>query len=238
MKKTSSLWVMALACASQLMSNGTPESNAKQGILSNITEDNDLFVQGRTKEDFEKMFDGQHPRVVIVGCADSRFHSNALDATPENDLFFIRNIGNQYSSNRGSVMYAVNHLNVPVVLIVGHDSCGAVTAATTGISKLEKDVQKELKDLHLPIHCDKPTAEHIHENVEANVCSQVAAVMKDFKDKVSQGKLDVMGAVYDFKNEYGQGYGALIFVNWNGERDHAKIAAKAKEFGLNKIKVG
>lgn len=209
----------------------------EKGILTNITEDNKDFVASRTKEDFEKMFDGQNPRVVVLGCADSRFHSNAIDKTPENDIFFVRNIGNQYANSCGSVMYAVRHLNVPVVLIIGHDSCGAVTAATAGYNKLEKDIQKEIKTMKLPIHTDKPTSEHIHQNVEANVCSQVSAVMKDFKKEMGEKKLDVLGAVYDFKNEYGQGYGALVFVNWNGERDHKVIAAKAQELGLSNMRI-
>jgi carbonic anhydrase len=214
------------------------DPNKTKGILKNIAADNGSFVKRHDEKYFEKMFDGQTPRAVVLGCSDSRFHMHAVDRTPDNDLFVIRNIGNLYKNSRGSVMYAVNHLGVPTVIVIGHDSCGAVTAATSGIAELEAPIKKELKTLKLPVHNKKPSDDDIKQNVLFNVHQQVDLVKKDFKEKVESKKLNVFGAVYDFKNVYGKGYGALVFVNWNGEKDIKKIESAAKDLGVDNLKIG
>ncbi len=79
------------------------------------------------------LLDGQHPYACVVTCSDSRVSPEMIfDATLGN-IFVIRNAGNVPSPETiGSVEYAVEHLNVPVVLVMGHTKCGAVTAACSG----------------------------------------------------------------------------------------------------------
>jgi carbonic anhydrase len=59
--------------------------------------------------------------------------------------------------------------------------------------------------------------------VELNVNEQVKFALEKFAPEVALGKLTVLGAVYDFRNDYRQGHGRLVFVNVNGTVDPAQI---------------
>ncbi|MFC1680001.1 carbonic anhydrase, partial [Elusimicrobiota bacterium] len=75
--------------------------------------------------------DGQRPKVVIAFCSDSRLQTcifgDSLDLI--NNLFVGRDIGNSYEDSEGAVDYAIRHLGVPVLFIMGHTGCGAASAA-------------------------------------------------------------------------------------------------------------
>ncbi len=74
--------------------------------------------------------DGQHPMATIVACSDSRVPVELLFDMGIGDLFVIRVAGNVCGVDEvGSVEYAVDHLQTPLVVVLGHERCGAVTAA-------------------------------------------------------------------------------------------------------------
>ena len=74
--------------------------------------------------------DGQHPYAAVVCCADSRVPPEHIFSVGIGDLFVIRNAGNVMTpAALGSLEYAVAHLHVPLVLVMGHRGCGAVVAA-------------------------------------------------------------------------------------------------------------
>ncbi|WP_346536780.1 carbonic anhydrase [Micromonospora sp. DPT] len=74
--------------------------------------------------------DGQHPFAVIVGCSDSRLAAEIIFDRGLGDLFVVRTAGHTAGPEvLGSVEYAVTVLNTPLVVVLGHDSCGAVQAA-------------------------------------------------------------------------------------------------------------
>jgi carbonic anhydrase len=74
--------------------------------------------------------DGQHPFAVIVGCSDSRLAAEIIFDRGLGDLFVVRTAGHTVGSEvLGSVEYAVSVLGTPLVVVLGHDSCGAVQAA-------------------------------------------------------------------------------------------------------------
>lgn len=76
---------------------------------------------------------GQHPFAVIVSCSDSRVPPELLFDQALGDLFVIRVAGNVVTPVEvGSIEYAVEHLKVPLVVVLGHEGCGAVTAAVQG----------------------------------------------------------------------------------------------------------
>lgn len=170
---------------------------------------NSAFFQGLAK--------GQTPRATVVTCSDSRVHTNALDKTPEGDLFMVRNIGNQLATAKGSVQYGVNHLGSSLLLFIGHSSCGAIKAAGGDYSTLEEPIKKELDTINIT----KGSANI--DGVKANVNNQVADALKEFADKVKNGELLIVGAVYDFADDMKQGAGNLNIINMNGETDPAKI---------------
>ncbi|GAA1503205.1 carbonic anhydrase [Agromyces terreus] len=74
--------------------------------------------------------EGQRPLVAIFGCSDSRLAAEIIFDIGLGDAFVVRNAGQVISSSVvGSLEYAVGVLNVPLILVLGHDACGAVKAA-------------------------------------------------------------------------------------------------------------
>lgn len=132
----------------------------------------------------------------------------------------VRNIGNQIATSKGSVQYGVNHLASSLLLIIGHSKCGAIGAAAASEAdkaKLEAPIQSELSTI------GKVTGDI--EGVKLNVNNQVAAADAEFADKIKEGHLVVIGAVYDFADDMKMGAGKLNIINVNGETDASKIAA-------------
>ena len=79
------------------------------------------------------MRNGQHPFAVIVSCSDSRVPPELLFDQALGDLFVVRVAGNVVAPvELGSIEYAVEHLKTPLVVVLGHEECGAVTAAVQG----------------------------------------------------------------------------------------------------------
>lgn len=79
---------------------------------------------------------GQHPFAIVVGCADSRVPPELLFARGLGEIFVIRVAGNTIDPiTQGSIEYAVDHLGVPLILVLGHERCGAVAAAVEVVEK-------------------------------------------------------------------------------------------------------
>jgi len=197
----------------------SPFSEQVRAFVGHIVNDNNKHVEGIAKDDFKALSEGQAPRATVVACSDSRVQTKAFNNNPVNDLFFIRNIGNQIKSAEGSVEYGINHLHTPVLLIIGHSHCGAIQAALSDYSKESKAIRQELDNLHLP----KSTK--LNQGVVENVNHQVNYARNKFKNKIAKKELIVIGAIYDFRDDYHQGHGRLIIINLNGEENAAKIKA-------------
>ncbi len=192
---------------------------AAREVVRNLVQDNRDFVRGHPPGYFGPFRDSQHPRATVITCSDSRVHTHALDATPDGDLFMIRNIGNQLGTAEGSVEYGVHHLHTPVLLIVGHSACGAIKAASGDYSAESVAIRRELDTLRVP------KGEAGMGSIRLNVHSQVRQAMSKFEEEVLSGKLVVIGAVYDFRNDLGQGHGKLTVIDINGETDPRRLAA-------------
>lgn len=80
---------------------------------------------------------GQAPFCVLVGCSDSRVPPEVLFGRDLGELFIVRNAGNTVDTAAlGSIEYGVGVLGVPLIVVLGHESCGAVSAA---VDMVEKD---------------------------------------------------------------------------------------------------
>lgn len=78
----------------------------------------------------ESLTETQHPIACVLGCADSRVPAELLFDQGLGDLFTVRAVGEVLDDAVvGSIEYAVAHLNVPLVVVLGHENCGAVKAA-------------------------------------------------------------------------------------------------------------
>ncbi|MDQ1298525.1 MAG: carbonic anhydrase [Campylobacterota bacterium] len=234
MDKRSFLKFTALASGSLLLTNSAQASSGGHGapnvqelqalaqkMIADVIAQNDYYVKKQGEDFFEKMKEGQQPRATVIGCSDSRFQGDSLDAKSENDLFFIRNIGNQFSSNMGSVEYGVRHLNTPLLMIIGHTRCGAVKAAMNDYSNLESNIINELDSILPAIRKTEMVAGNNELNwlnaVISNVHQQVFYAQKEFAHEVESGKLTIIGAVYDLANDIKHGHGRLKVVNLNGK---------------------
>jgi carbonic anhydrase len=191
---------------------------AAKEILGNLTQDNAAFMRGHKAAHFKPFMDGQHPRATVVTCSDSRVHTHALDATPDGDLFMVRNIGNQMATAEGSVEYGVHHLHTPLLLVVGHSACGAIKAASGDYAGESLAIRRELDSIMIP------KGEPGMASIKLNVHNQVRQAMAKFESEVMTGHLTVVGAIYDFRDDLKQGQGKLVVINVNGETDPAAIA--------------
>ena len=107
-------------------------------------------------EDRERLSGGQNPFAVVLCCSDSRVSPEIVFDQGLGDLFVIRNAGNVVDEHvLGSIEYAVEHLGTPLVIVMGHSNCGAVTATCQGGE--------------LPGHI-KSLAERIRPSLESGFC--------------------------------------------------------------------
>ncbi|WP_022852627.1 carbonic anhydrase [Thermodesulfatator atlanticus] len=209
------------AFASGHGSSGDPSS-----AMEKLAVGNNQFVVSHDASYFAPYQKSQHPFATVITCSDARVHMNVLLNDPIDKLFVIRNIGNQLIVAKGSIDYGILHLHTPVLLILGHTGCGAVKAAMSDYSKETEGIIRELDHLHIPLSKDDghgSFAERWLKNVERNVDWQVAQALEFYPDLVKSGKLVVVGAVYDFMNAYGKGYGRMVVINVNGETSPVKI---------------
>jgi carbonic anhydrase len=144
---------------------------------------------------------GQHPFAVILGCADSRVSPELLFDRGLGDLFVIRVAGNTVNDAvLGSVEYAVEHLGTKLVMVLGHEKCGAVSAAVEG--GVAGGHIKALVEAILPaVEASRgEPGDKIHNCVIANarrVAKQVRESEPTLKDEVEKHGVKVVAADYD-----------------------------------------
>jgi carbonic anhydrase len=143
---------------------------------------------------------GQHPHAAILACADSRVPPEIVFDQGLGDLFDVRVAGNiAGDAEIASLEYAVEHLDVPLIVVLGHQKCGAVTAATesgeapghlptlvTGIRPAVDRARKLPGDL---------IENAVRTNVEM-VVSQLRASQPMLGAMVAKKKIAIVGAVY------------------------------------------
>jgi carbonic anhydrase len=147
----------------------------------------------------------QAPFAVVVACSDSRVPPELLFDRGLGDLFIIRLAGNIVDDAAlGSIEYAVDHLGTPLVVVMGHKRCGAVTAAVEAADKNEK------LPGHLPaiVNAITPAVEQVKGQsgdkvdnaVRANiklVTAKIKAAEPVVAPAVKAGKVRVLGAYFD-----------------------------------------
>jgi carbonic anhydrase len=117
-------------------------------VLKRLLEGNKRFLEGklshpgRAPRDFQPLAEGQAPETVIIGCADSRVAPEIIFDQGVGDLFVVRVAGNIVSGAgptvKGSVEFAVGELGARLIMVLGHDACGACKAAITHIEANDK----------------------------------------------------------------------------------------------------
>jgi carbonic anhydrase len=154
----------------------------------------------------KELVEGQHPFAVIVGCADSRVPPELLFDQGLGDVFVIRVAGNILDDAiLGSIEYAVQHLGTKLIVVLGHEKCGAVLAAIEG-----GDAAGHLKALTVAIQPSvsataNDPGDKIHNCVVENarrVARQLRQSEPVVKEAVEQNELKIVAA--DFALDTGR----------------------------------
>jgi carbonic anhydrase len=185
-------------------------------FLDQIIGDNNQHMQTITKEEYKVFEKIQTPRATVIMCSDSRVQTKAITTMDVNDLFVVRNIGNQVINASGSIEFGIRFLKTPVLLIIGHSGCGAVEAVVNGVNVENGCIERELETIDVEGQC-------LNDAILQNVHGQVKTSMRKFKKLVEDQKLVIIGAVYDFQDTYKKGLGRLIIININGEKSSEGI---------------
>ncbi len=146
----------------------------------------------------------QHPFATVIACSDSRVPPELLLDQGLGDIFVIRVAGNVVGTiELGSVEYGVEHLHTPLLVVLGHQSCGAVTATVEGGP--EGNIGSILEEIEPAVETAKKTNKTGKELVEEAVDENVKLVIKNILDKspvtrelAEKGKLKIVGAKYFF----------------------------------------
>lgn len=195
------------------------EQRQVHGMLNTLLSANARYMSQHSAGYYQKFANKQSPWATVVTCSDSRVQTPALHGDATNQLFMVRDIGNQLATAEGSVEYGVRHLHTPFLIFIGHSVCGAVTAAAGDYGKLEPAIRKELAGINIPKGID------VTDGALLNVNNQVEGAILKFSGEVEAGHLAVIGAYYDFRNDLHQGAGRLVITNINGETEPARIRA-------------
>ena len=145
---------------------------------------------------------GQHPHAEILSCADSRVPPEIIFDQGLGDLFVVRVAGNVASDTElGSLEYGAEHLHIPLLVVLGHESCGAVTAAVQGgaeahIAALVNLIRPAVeKTRGQP---GDPVSNAVRANVQL-VVQQLRASTPILSELVAHGKLKIVGGVYSLE---------------------------------------
>jgi carbonic anhydrase len=175
-----------------------------------LQEGNDRFVAGKPEhpsqsiEHRASLAEAQKPTAVVFGCADSRVAAEIIFDQGLGDMFVVRTAGHVIDSAvLGSIEYAVTVLKVPLIVVLGHDSCGAVKATLSALDEgvvptgYVRDVVERVTPSILLgrrdglSRVDEFEARHVNETV-AQLRSRSTAIA----ERIDQGTLAIAGVTY------------------------------------------
>ncbi len=192
-------------------------------VLTALKEGNARFVAGTPQHPHSGMdrvietSAGQTPMATVIGCSDSRVALERLFDRGIGDLFVVRVAGNVADTDEiGSAEYGTGHLHTPLMIILGHTKCGAVSAVASGAAlhgSIPSLVDNIIPAVERARHANPGVSDKdlIPFAVRENVFESIASTLthsQEIRDLVTEGKLRVVGAVYDIDTG---------IVDWLGE---------------------
>lgn len=216
MKKLALLLCVVLSLA--VLAGPLVASSAGPGISSDeaariLKEGNGRYVEGKPRhphQDRERRAltagQGQHPLATVLTCSDSRVPPEILFDQGIGDLFVVRVAGNVAAMDEiGSIEYAVDHLATPLVVVLGHTQCGAVTAVVDD-SKLPPNIAALVEPIKPAVakaredHPDAAKDVLLNAAIKDNVWQAIADMLGQspiIREKVKDGHARVVGALYE-----------------------------------------
>ena len=170
---------------------------------------NARFVAGRLSETTpasiaesrRKVAQGQKPFAIVVGCSDSRVGPEAIFDQEVGGIVVVRTAGEVVDPvGLGSIEYAVAHLGSPLIVVLGHERCGAVAAAVSG-AKEPGHIATVLNAIQPAVRMTKgQPGDPVENAVRAqalDVAAQLRASGPILKEAVQSGKIKIVAAIYD-----------------------------------------
>ena len=202
------LMVMTLTmCKSESKNVSVSVPSTPQEALAELVAGNERFVNEKSiyphgdMERVEETAPHQAPFAAVVGCSDSRVPVELLFDRGIGDIFVIRTAGNNVNSEMvmGSVDYAIEHLGVKVLLVLGHGSCGGVTGAITEGGHEQGAIAHLLGTIRSDVSDYVGKAESLDEAIRHHTLVQVDRIMAHphVVEKVKKGEMIVKPAYYD-----------------------------------------
>jgi carbonic anhydrase len=204
----------SLAFLPEAQASQTPPTRNGDEALQKLMNANKLYVAGKSRHPHQtlerrvEVAKGQNPFAVILGCSDSRVPPEILFDQGLGDLFIIRVAGNVVDNAvQGSIEYAVEELGAPLIMVLGHEKCGAVKAA---VDVVEKGGQLPGK-IETIVNTIKPAVERVKGKpgnlLENAINANVLMVVDKLKASepviakfVEESKLKVVGAHYELNS--------------------------------------
>jgi len=216
------LWLLLLTFAA----NGAVASDANSSkpspdqTIKLLKNGNQRFVTGHSNHphtDKSRFYQagtenqGNHAYATVITCSDSRVPVERVFDAGIMDIFVIRVAGNVCDTDEiGSIEYGLAHVNTPVLVVLGHTQCGAVTAVTNAVQgnghKLERNIPALVDNIQPAVERTIQANPHLQgsELIEAGVEENVWQSIQDlFRESpstrmlVKSGKVKVVGAIYD-----------------------------------------
>lgn len=205
------------------------EQPTSKEAFQRLVEGNDRFIEGDsnfsrqdTLDRREQLASGQAPFAVILGCSDSRVPAELVFDQGLGDLFVIRIAGNVIAPSQiGSIEFAVERFGTPLVIVLGHTSCGAISATVEAlmnptvqtqclnigsiVKRIAPSVQ-ELLNSGANLNKDQLISSACKANIRSSV-NQLQHSSEFIEEMVEAGKLAIVGAEYDLET------GRVNFLN-------------------------
>ncbi|MFL5242990.1 MAG: carbonic anhydrase [Gemmataceae bacterium] len=180
------------------------ETTDPERALQRVKEGNVRYIAGKTTaKDLAKQRDKvakeQHPFAIVLACADSRVAPELVFDQGLGDVFVVRVAGNVTDpAIIGSIEYAVAELKAPLVIVLGHESCGAVKAALSG-EEFKGDLGKLIKLVHVEKNVPKDKKEALQTGIKTNALHQadvLATRSEVLKDFASSNRIKIVTGIY------------------------------------------
>lgn len=208
------LWSVVLPPALGAAGQTDPSARLlRDASLMLLKEGNARFAAGKPQhpnQDAERRTatatQGQEPFATVLACSDSREAVELIFDRGVGDLFVVRVAGNVAGvSELATVEYGVGHLNTPLLIVMGHTKCGAVTAVVkeTELHGHLHSLAEKIKPAVAKVKAESIDSEEtVPKAIQANVWQTIEDIIKQsgvVRSKLEAGQVSVLGAIYDLE---------------------------------------
>ena len=206
--------IIMLAWGAFALAAGSGVDVSADEALKRLMDGNKRYAEGKmtacqqtTKETRNTLSKGQKPYAIILSCSDSRVPPEIIFDKTFGEIFVVRVAGNVPDPIvLGSIEYAAEHIGSPLIMVLGHERCGAVIASVDAHGKPEGNIGAIIKTITPAVKKAKQEAkvkskeELVEKAVDYNIHLAAENIIKQspiIKHLVKEGKMKIVKAKYD-----------------------------------------